>query len=164
MKPKYVARTSIWRQLTFGKILFRLLMLAMLVPLFLFGWDLLVVKLDLAIVFLVLFLIFFFVPIILFIWDIIVVRSMYLEFYKDKIVEHWGVFHKDSRNAIFLGVAETTLCRPFWGRIFGYGHVKIDCAGQWDFDARYVKRPQRLVRYLNFRSVKVSKSGRFVEI
>lgn len=164
MRPKYVARTSIWRQLTFGKILLWLLMLGMLVPLFMFCWKPLVVKMDLAIVFFAIAAVFVLVPVIWFIVDLIIVRSLYTEFYKDKIIQHWGVLHKDSRNAIFLGVAETTLCRPFWGRILGYGHVKIDCAGQWDFDVRYVKKPKRLVRYLNFRSVKVGKNGRFVEI
>ena len=63
-----------------------------------------------------------------------------------------------------MGVTSTTMKRPFWGRIFGYGHVYIDCAGKWDFDARFVKNPYRLVRYLRTKSIKTEKAGKIVEV
>ena len=164
MKPNYIARTSIWSKLKLRTILLWALMYALIVPLYLFGWELLVEKLNLAIVFFAIFAVLLFVPIVWFVMLHIIVKNRYLEFYNDKIIQRWGVLNKNEHSTIFMGVTGTSLRRPFRGRILGYGHVKIDCAGKWDFDALYVKNPYRLVRYLRTKVIQAGESGKLVHI
>ena len=80
MKPNYIAKTSLWSRYSFGKTLLWFLMLVLIVPLWLFGWDLLVVKMDLAVVFFALFAILLLVPAIWIFCDILIVKNRYIEF------------------------------------------------------------------------------------
>ena len=163
MKPNYIAKTSIWRNLRLWKLILWLLMWGAIVPLYLFGWDLLA-DMGLQVAFFAIAGVLLFIPIIWLLIMRLIVKNRYIEFYKDKIVQHWGVLNKQEHSAIFIGTTATNLKRTFRGRIFNYGHVQIDCAGKWDFEARFVKNPYRLIRYLNNKAIKATKAGKFVEI
>ncbi len=164
MRPRYVAKTSIWSLLRIRTVLLWLVILALNVPLFMFGKELLVDKLNLGLVFWGIVGVLVLIPIIWFFVLFVQVKCRYTEFYKDKIVQHWGVFNKKDESDAFMGVVGVSRNRPFRGIILGYAHVHIDGAGNWDRDIMFVTRPGRLVRYLNTKTIKANEAGRFVQL
>ena len=97
-------------------------------------------------------LFFLVVPLICMICSIIIEKSKRIEFYDKKIVQKSGVFDIDKKTAVFTAVLSVWVEYPFWGRILGYGNVKVDMVGPWgDFDLNGVKKPKKLQRYLETR-------------
>ena len=88
------------------------------------------------------------VPLIMIIVDVIKLRSQYVEFYNTFVVKHTGVFSKNEDKCMFPKVLSCNVYRPFWGRVFNYGDIKIDAIGRWDVDLVGVKNPLYIKKYL----------------
>lgn len=102
-------------------------------------------------------ILFFFliVPLIIMICKIIIVKHKRIEFYDKKIVQKSGVFDVEKKTAVFTAVLAVCVEYPFWGRILGYGNVKVEMVGPWDIDLNGVKKPKKLQRYLESRIANV---------
>ena len=163
MKPNYIAKTSIWRDLRMGHIFLWLALWGIGAVLCIFGWEI-AAAMNMIGVLIAVAAVFLLVPIVWYVCMRLNVSCDYLEFYNEKIIQRWGFWSKRHSSKVFMGVTSTNVDLPLRGRIFNYGHVFIDCAGKWDFDARYVKNPYRLERYLNTKVVKAKDSGRIVQM
>ena len=95
-------------------------------------------------------IIFFFliVPLIIQIFRIIAARKTIIEFYDEKIVVKGGVFNTYERQSVFMGVYSVSIKQSFFGHVFGYGDISVDCPGKWDVSTRGIKDPQGLNHYL----------------
>ena len=89
--------------------------------------------------------------IFIFICRVIKIKCHRVIFYKNKVVEKWGVFNIEKKSNIFTAVLAVKVEQRFWGRIFGYGEVKVDMVGPWDVDLTRIKKPKKLQRYLDSR-------------
>ena len=157
-KPEYVARRSAWTVCHFWEFLvFWLLVPAILyvVPcvvlecleplyggLIVGGWFLMLI--------------------IILICNIIVIKSHRVEFYRDRVVEKWGVFDVEKRINVFTAVLAARVEQKFWGRVFGYGEVKVDMVGPWDIDLTRIKTPKKLQNYLETRIARVRGMHQFM--
>ena len=88
------------------------------------------------------------IPLIVQICRIISAMSYSVEFYDNKVVVKSGVFNKDERQVMFIGVNAVSIHQTLGGRIFGYGDVYVDCRGEWDVDTNGIKNPAGLKRYV----------------
>ena len=88
------------------------------------------------------------IPLIIQIARILSAKCYEAEFYDNKIVVKSGVLNKSENQSVFAGVYSVSISRSFFGRIFGYGDVRIDCPGRWDVDTSGIKDPEGLKRYL----------------
>lgn len=69
--------------------------------------------------------------------------------YENRIVTKSGLFNVRETESIMSPIIGVSVTRPFWGRVFGYGHVFIDKIGKgWDVNTRYVKRPEEFKQAL----------------
>lgn len=93
------------------------------------------------------------VPLIIQIVKIVFAKCYTLKFYDDRVVVVEGLFDKKEKHTIFSGVYAISMYRSFWGRVFNYGDIKIDCPGVWDIDTRGIVNPKKLKRYLETRII-----------
>ena len=101
------------------------------------------------------------IPLIIQICRIVVQKSYSIEFYDEKIVLKKGVFNKAEQQFIFIAVNEVTIQRNFWGLVWNYGNININCRGQFDLKddenpltnefTHEIKNPVGLKRYLETR-------------
>ena len=89
------------------------------------------------------------VPLIMIIVDVIKLKAQYVEFYNTYVVKHYGVFNKREEKCMFPKVLSSNVDRPFWGRVFNYGSIKIDAIGKWDVDLIGVKNPLYIKKHLD---------------
>ena len=91
---------------------------------------------------------FLIVPLIIMIVKIINIKDDKIYFYKNKVVHKHGILNKKETTTILTRVLSVSVDRPFWGRIFNYGTIKVDVIGKWDIDMTGVKRPKKAKKYL----------------
>ena len=91
------------------------------------------------------------IPLIIQIARILTVKSYSVEFYDDKVIIKCGVLNKGERQSVFAGVFSIGIYQSFWGRIFDFGDIEVDCPGNWDIDTDGIKDPQGLRAYLESR-------------
>lgn len=154
-RPEYVAKRSAWSIIRFWRIL--VFWIAVPVACY-FAVDLLELELNPLII-----------PIawealmlVIFICRLIVIKSHRVEFYRNKVVEKWGVFDIEKKSNVFTAVLAVKIDQRFWGRIFGYGEVKVDMVGPWDVDLTRIKRPKKLQNYLDKRIANVKGMHQFM--
>ena len=88
------------------------------------------------------------IPLIIQIARILSAKYYSIEFYDDKIVIKSGVLSKQEKQSVFAGVYSVSISQSFFGRIFNYGSVTVDCPGKWDVDTEGIKDPSALKKYL----------------
>jgi hypothetical protein len=47
-----------------------------------------------------------------------------------------------------MGIYSVSVYKPFLGRIFDYGDIRVDCPGPWDINTDGIKDPDGLKKYL----------------
>ena len=145
--PEYVAKRSAWTVCRFWEFLvFWLLVPALL---YIFGSKYLDKMIFVALA------AWYVLLIIILICKIIVIKCHRVEFYRDRVVEKWGVFDVEKRIHVFTAVMAVKVDQKFAGRIFDYGEVKVDMVGPWDVDLTRIKKPKKLVNYLESRVARV---------
>ena len=93
----------------------------------------------------------FIIPLFIQIWKIFYAKSFSIEFFENKIVTKSGVFSRKEQQTVFMGVYSVSISQSFFGRIFNYGDVRVDCPGRWDVDTVGIKDPHGLKRFLESR-------------
>ena len=88
------------------------------------------------------------IPLIIQIVRILSAKCYSIEFYDNKIVVKSGVLSKQENQSVFGGVYSVSISQSFFGRIFNYGSVKVDCPGKWDVGTESIKDPSALKKYL----------------
>ncbi|MBQ9729684.1 MAG: PH domain-containing protein [Clostridia bacterium] len=88
------------------------------------------------------------VPLIVMIVRIIALKNEKIEFYDSYIVVKKGILNKSEERSAMTSILGVSINKPFWGRIFGYGDVKVDVIGNWDINTQGVKNPEGLKNYL----------------
>ena len=88
------------------------------------------------------------VPLIIQIYRIVEAKKSVIEFYDDKMIVKGGVFNTYERQSVFMGVYSVSISQSFFGHIFGYGDIAVDCPGKWDVSTYGIKDPQALKHYL----------------
>ena len=88
------------------------------------------------------------IPVIIQIARILSAKCYSIEFYDNKIVVKSGVLSKQENQSVFAGVYSVSISQSFFGRIFNYGSVRVDCPGKWDVDTESIKDPSALKKYL----------------
>ena len=74
-----------------------------------------------------------------------------LDFYEDRVVLKQGVFDRQERQSVFVGVLSVRVNQSLWGRICSYGDVYIDVPGKWDVDTTSIADPNGLRCFLESR-------------
>lgn len=87
-----------------------------------------------------------------------------IEFYDDKIITYSGLINTTKKQSVFMGVTATSVNQTLLGKIFNYGHVKVDCVGKWDVDTTYIKNPNELETYLQSKIIQTPQANQFVHI
>ena len=125
MKPNYVAKRSAWAAWS---------PLSTLITVLLF-WTI--------------------VPIIVQIFRTISTKHYCLEFYDDKIIRKSGWLSTNEHEMVFMGILTVSISRSFWGNLFNYGTIKVNCVGEWDLfsDMEYIQNPEGLKKYLQTKIV-----------
>ena len=90
----------------------------------------------------------FIIPLFIQIWKIFYAKSFSIEFFENKIVTKSGVLSRKEQQTVFMGVYSVSISQSFFGRIFNYGDVRVDCPGRWDVDTTGIKNPQGLKMFL----------------
>ena len=88
------------------------------------------------------------IPLFIQIYRILAAKNHIYEFYDDKIVCKSGVLNKAECQKAFAGVYSVSIVQPFFGRLFNYGNISVDCPGTWDINTKNVKDPVKLKKYL----------------
>lgn len=88
------------------------------------------------------------IPLIIQIARILSAKCYSIEFYDNKIVVKSGVLSKQETQSVFAGVYCVSVEQSFFGRIFNYGSVSVDCPGKWDVNTENIKDPSALKKYL----------------
>ena len=154
-RPEYVAKRSAWAIIRF----WRFLVFWIAVPAILyFGVNLL----ELGISPLIAPIAWLALMLIIFICRVIKIKCHRVEFYRNKVVEKWGVFDIEKKSNVFTAVLAVKVDQRFWGRIFGYGEVKVDMVGPWDVDLTRIKKPKKLQNYLDQRIAYVKGMHQFM--
>ena len=91
------------------------------------------------------------VPLIIQIVRILAAKSYSVEFYDAKVVTKSGVLNKQEKQTVFAGVNSVSISQSFFGRMFGYGNVSVDCRGKWDIDTYGIRDPRGLKTFLESR-------------
>lgn len=104
------------------------------------------------------------IPIFVLIFRIIETKKCRIEFYDDKIITYSGFINTTKKQSVFMGVTATSVTQTLAGKIFNYGHIKVDCVGKWDVDTTYIKNPDELETYLQSKIIKAPQANQFVQI
>ena len=88
------------------------------------------------------------IPLIIQIVKILTVKAYSIEIYDEKIVTKSGFLNKNENQSVFSGVYSVSISQTLFGRIFGYGDIRVDCPGKWDIDTRGIKNPKEFKKFL----------------
>ncbi len=152
MKPKLVVRRSAIPVLNFWLVLCSLLALALIafdiwkIVQIIMGeaaWNDLIVPAIPTVIFMI--------PMGIQLWKIIEIKYHIVEFYDNKIVKKRGVFVKLVQQNVLSAVYSVNVYQSIMGRIFNYGDLQVDCAGNWDLSQRNIKHPKKVERFLQSR-------------
>ncbi len=88
------------------------------------------------------------IPLIVMICRIVSLKNQVTEFYDDYIIVKSGVLSKSERKTVFPSILSVSIDQSLWGRMFGYGNVKVDVVGKWDVDLYGICDPVALKSYL----------------
>ena len=91
------------------------------------------------------------VPVLVQIYFFMRAHCYSLEFYEDKVVVKSGVFNRQERQSVFLGVLSVSVDQSLLGRMFSYGDLSIDVPGSWDIDTTGIADPNGLRSFLEKR-------------
>lgn len=91
------------------------------------------------------------IPLIVQIVRILSAKFYVIEFYDDKVVTKSGVLSTHEFQNTFIGVYSVSVYKPFLGRIFNFGDIRVDCPGPWDINTDGIKNPDGLKKYLESR-------------
>lgn len=146
-RPEYVAKRSAWSIIRFWRILVFWLLIPAIPVVLKFAeiveFEDLYLWLGLGV--------WYGVLIVIFICRLIKIKSHRVMFYRNRVVEKWGVFDIEKKSNVFTAVLAVRVEQKFWGRVFGYGEVKVDMVGPWDVDLTRIKKPKKLLNYLDSR-------------
>lgn len=104
------------------------------------------------------------IPFFVLLFRITAIRKYRIEFYDDKIITYSGLINTTKKQSVFMGVTATSVNQTLLGKIFNYGHVKVDCVGKWDVDTTYIKNPNELETYLQSKIIQTPQANQFVHI
>ena len=155
-KPEYTAKRSAWTVCRFWQFL----VFWVLVPVLLYGAAT-VLELESTVMWAAI-AAWFVLLIVILIIKIIIIKSHRVEFYRDRVVEKWGVFDVEKKINVFTAVLSARIEQKFWGRIFNYGEVKVNMVGPWDVDLTRIKKPRKLQNYLESRVARVRSMHQFM--
>ena len=93
------------------------------------------------------------IPIFILVFKLIAADKEKMTFYNDRVVIEKGLINKSQKTIAYTGVFSVSMSQSLWGKIFNYGHVKVDLVGNNDINTRYIKNPQKLVEYLETKIV-----------
>ncbi len=147
-RPEYIAKRSAWTVCHFWEFLVFWLLVP--VVLFVLGSQFIDQNSAIAVI-----IAWYAVMVLILIIKVIIIKSHRVEFYRDRVVEKWGVFDVEKRIHVFTAVMTVKVDQKFWGRVFNYGEVKVDMVGPWDVDLTRIKKPKKLVNYLESRVARV---------
>ncbi|GEM_PF-5398890 len=89
-----------------------------------------------------------FVPgLLVFLFRLIIVKSHYVVFFDDCIIDRWGILSKYERKYIFLGVISASVDQNFFQRILSYGNAEIHVVGK-TFHINHLGRPNYVLKRL----------------
>ncbi len=88
------------------------------------------------------------IPLIVMICRIVVLKHQVTEFYDEYVIVKSGVLAKNERKTVFPSVLSVSISQTLWGRICGYGDLKVDVVGKWDVNLYGICNPAELKRYL----------------
>ena len=148
MKPNYVAKKSAWGVVNFWVMLLCIVLGAGLIvaPMLIWPTEDSMFKTIGLLAGAAILAVFFIVTII----RIIIIKHDKVEFYDDKVVQKWGVFSRNEKQSVFIGIRQVEVKQSLWGRITKMGNVQVDVVGHWDIDLDKIKYPKRLRSYLSY--------------
>ncbi len=88
------------------------------------------------------------IPLIIQIYKMVEAKNDVTIFADGKVIRKSGVLNKHEQQSVFNGVYSVSVEQSFFGRIFNYGNVSVDCPGKWDVDTTGIKDPQGLKHFL----------------
>lgn len=89
------------------------------------------------------------IPILYLIYVVLSQKSYKAEFYDDKIIVTKGIISKSSNTIRMSGILSVSYDQTVWGRICGYGDVRINSVGKHaDISLSGIKYPVELKKYL----------------
>ena len=88
------------------------------------------------------------VPLIVMICRIVVLKHQVTEFYDSYVIVKSGVLSKNERKTIFPSILSVSVQQTLWGRICGYGDLKVDVIGKWDVSLDCICNPVGLKKVL----------------
>lgn len=88
------------------------------------------------------------VPLIIMICRIVILKHQVIEFYDDHVIVKSGVLSKNERKTVFPSVLSVSVNQSLWGRICGYGDLKVDVVGRWDVNLEGICNPVALKKIL----------------
>ena len=104
------------------------------------------------------------IPLFVLIYRILEVKKYRIEFFDDKIITYKGLLNTSKKQTVFMGITATSVDQPLSGKIFNYGHVKVDCVGKWDVDTTYIKNPNELEAYLQTKIISGQATNQFIHV
>lgn len=96
------------------------------------------------------------IPVCIIACRIIVAKCYSAEITDTKIKIKDGFWNIKEDQCIFIGVYSVSVRQSFWGRIFNYGDVIVDCVGSWDVNTKGIKYPHTLKKYLDAKTINTS--------
>ena len=97
------------------------------------------------------------IPLIVMIVKIAAVKKERVEFYDKYIIVKWGLISKHERRSTFAGVISVSIDQSLFGRMLGYGTVRVDVPSKWDVNLDYTKNPEQLKAYLESKLINPEK-------
>ena len=94
------------------------------------------------------------IPLIAQIIWIIRIKCWSILFYDTRYVIRDGFFKKEEKHNIFFGIYKVRMYQPFFGLIFNFGDIWVECPGGYEWDSKLtecIKNPEALKRYLESR-------------
>ncbi len=93
--------------------------------------------------------IFYGIPIIFLIFRLLKASNYSIEFYDNRITTKRSLFEHYEYSTVFMGVYSVSVRQSFFGRLFNYGDIYVDCVGRWDVNTKKVHDPYALKAYLD---------------
>ena len=88
------------------------------------------------------------IPLIVMICRIVILKHQVTEFYDNCVIVKSGVLSKSERKTVFPSVLSVSIQQSLWGRICGYGDLRVDVVGRWDVDLECICDPKGLKKVL----------------
>lgn len=84
------------------------------------------------------------------------VRNYQVLFYEDKYVERSGIINIHEKDVVFKGVLSVSIYKDLKGRMFKFGNVMADVAGNNNIAIYGIKNPEELKKYLQTKIINPS--------